>query len=197
MLRGFDRSQLSLMATRRTVERSLGQPYSRSEDLADHPDAPHVAFVGCDSRTEARVRRRPPSLCRRRRRRGAIVAGGGEMAIAIAGALAAGGAGGAVGAVLARILDGYHARRLQEQLERGGILLWVRTTDAEREETACTILQKSGASGVHIHDIPARQMRRDGGVSEALAWINKPLHDWFRPPAAAERAADEVKPLVS
>jgi hypothetical protein len=39
----------------------------------------------------------------------------------------AGGGGGLIGAAFARFLEQRHAHRLQEQLDRGGLVLWVRT----------------------------------------------------------------------
>lgn len=180
LVSGFDRSLLSLMATSRTVERSLGHLYQRVEEIADHPDAPHVAFVGCDSRVEGQCAAAAGlAYIGAVAAAGAVVASGGALALAIACAAAAGGTGGAIGAMLARFVDGHHARRLQEQLERGGILLWVRTVNEACERKACDILARNGATGAHVHDLPARAATRDGGVSEELAWINKPLAAWF------------------
>jgi hypothetical protein len=66
----------------------------------------------------------------------------------------AGGAGGLIGSILARWLGDHHARHLQEQMERGGLLLWVRTRDASREEGAVGILTKYSAEKVHVHELP-------------------------------------------
>src|SRR5436309_1397458 len=49
MRRGCDRSTLSLMATGDTIERELGHRYRRVEEMADDPNAPHVAYIGVDS----------------------------------------------------------------------------------------------------------------------------------------------------
>jgi hypothetical protein len=49
----------------------------------------------------------------------------------------------------------HHAHHLQEQLEHGGMLLWVRTWDAADEQRAVEILKKHSGRDVHIHDIAA------------------------------------------
>src|SRR3546814_12798076 len=52
-------------------------------------------------------------------------------------------AGGAVGAVLAKFIGDRHSQELQAQLDRGGLLLWVRTREPELETRAQDIDRKS------------------------------------------------------
>ena len=80
---------------------------------------------------------------------------------AIAGAALAGGAGGLIGSVLAKWLGDHHAHHLQEQIERGGLLLWVRTRDPAREERAIDILGKYSAEKVHVHGLPLEAQGRE------------------------------------
>lgn len=56
----------------------------------------------------------------------------------------AGGASGLLGSILAKWVGEHHAHYLQEQVDHGGRLLWVRTwdADADAEERATTILKK-------------------------------------------------------
>jgi hypothetical protein len=49
----------------------------------------------------------------------------------------------------------HHARRVQEQLARGGLLLWVNVRDAAQEKTAVETLTAHSAHDVHVHEIPA------------------------------------------
>ena len=86
---------------------------------------------------------------------GAIVATGGTLAAGIAAAAVGGGAGGLIGTTLAGWVGDTHAKHLQEQLDRGGLLLWVRTTDDKREKRAVDILSKHSGHDVHVHSIPA------------------------------------------
>jgi hypothetical protein len=62
-----------------------------------------------------------------------------------------GGAGGLVGTWLAKLLGDQRARRLQEQLDHGGLLLWVRTWDADEESRAVQILKRHSGREVHVH----------------------------------------------
>jgi hypothetical protein len=78
---------------------------------------------------------------------------GGSLA-AIAAAAAAGlGAGGLIGASLAGLIGQQRAQQLDEQLRHGGLLLWVRVWDKEREERAVDILSRHSARDVHVHEI--------------------------------------------
>lgn len=64
---------------------------------------------------------------------------------------------------------------LQEQLEHGGIPLWVRTTDAQHEEKACELLRTASAQDVHVHDRPAvEETDAIYGFLHRLAGIPKP-----------------------
>lgn len=63
------------------------------------------------------------------------------------------GAGGAIGTVLALVVGEHHAQYLQDQLDHGGLLLWVRTWDADREARAIGILKKHSGEDVHVHAI--------------------------------------------
>jgi hypothetical protein len=172
LIAGFDRSYFSLLAGQRSVEAKLGHRFEKVADLEDDPAVPTTAFVGIDSRTEAKGALigglfyvgAVASV-------GIIVASGGTAAAAlIAGALA-GGAGGLVGAGLARFLEQRHAHRLQEQLERGGLLLWVSTPDAEHEQRAIRVLREHGADDVHVHDLPAQRYDLSGGVSYDMSFM--------------------------
>ncbi len=44
---------------------------------------------------------------------------------------------------------------MREQLERGGVLLWVRLPDAAAEPRALDILRRHSAHDVHVHEFPA------------------------------------------
>jgi outer membrane lipoprotein SlyB len=82
---------------------------------------------------------------------GTVVASAGAVAAAIAATAVT---GALIGNVLARWMDQRHAQWLEEQLERGGILLWVRTTDEAQERLALEVLSHHAAHDIHIHEIP-------------------------------------------
>jgi hypothetical protein len=85
---------------------------------------------------------------------GAIVASGGTLAAAIVATVLAGGTGGFIGSILAKWVGEHHADYLQKQMDRGGLLLWVRTPDAEDEERAVEILKRHSGDDVHVHSLP-------------------------------------------
>lgn len=153
---GFDRSEFSLLAGERAVEEKLGHVYQKVKDLEDDQKVPRTAYVGRDSMVEARVGvigglAYVGALAAV----GAIVASGGTLAAAIIGAVAAGGGGGLIGSVASRWLGRDRAKELQAQLDKGGLLLWVRIRDGDHEQRAMDILGKHSADDVHVHDIPA------------------------------------------
>ena len=62
---------------------------------------------------------------------------------------------------------------MQEQLDHGGLLLWVRTTDPDHEEHAMTILKRNGAEDVHVHDLPDIHFQLEGGVSHDTSFMQR------------------------
>jgi hypothetical protein len=73
------------------------------------------------------------------------------MLTAIAATVLAGGAGAAIGGFLARRVGDEHAEYLQNQINHGGLLLWVRTRDEAQEKTAVEILKRNSGRDVHVH----------------------------------------------
>jgi len=156
MSSGFDRAELSLLASEDTVEAKLGHIYRKVSDLEDDPRVPKAAYVSTESVGDAE---------------GAVIGGlayvgagilmgpvalaGGALAAIAAAAAAGAGVGGLIGSVLAKWIGNHHAHYLQEQLDHGGLLLWVRTWDAEDEKRAVDILAKHSGRDVHIHTLPS------------------------------------------
>jgi len=54
---------------------------------------------------------------------------------------------------LAKLVGKHHSDYLQKQIEQGGLLLWVNTTEPKYEKRAVEILRKHSAQDVHIHDM--------------------------------------------
>ncbi len=171
---GFDRSQLSLLASNHAVEEKLGHAYERIFEIEDDPDVPSVAYRGSDSRTEAKSAVVGGlAYVGALGTVGVIVASGGTVAAMLIGAAVAGGTSGLIGVMLARFIERHHANRIQEQLDHGGLLLWVRTVDAEHENRACTILRRHGAEDVHIHSLPEVHYDLEGGISHDTSFMKR------------------------
>jgi hypothetical protein len=174
LIAGFDRSHLSLLAGDKTVERELGHTYTKVAEIEDDPAVPYLAYIGSDSRTEAKgAVIGGLAYVGAIGTVGLIVASGGTVAAALIGAALAGGAGGLIGARLSGFIDSHHAHYLQDQLDRGGLLLWVRTVDAEHEERAQEILRRHSAEDVHVHVLPDLAFDKTGGVSHDTSFMKR------------------------
>ena len=150
---GFAQDAISLLGGQDAVERKLGRTYERVEELEDDPRALRTAFVSeknlgeRENRLLGSLTVLPTVIAA-----GTVVATAGAVAAAIVGTAIA---GALVGTVFTHWMDKRHADWLQEQLDRGGLLLWVRTPDPESQQQALSILQQHSAHDVHLHKLPA------------------------------------------
>jgi hypothetical protein len=149
---GFAQHDISLLAAHSAVERKLGRMYTRVEEMEDDPQAPRTAFVS-GKNIDVRENRLVGSLTVLPTviAAGTVVATAGAVAAAVVGTAIA---GALLGTVFAHWMDQRHADWLQEQLDRGGVLLWVRTPTEEDERKALDVLTRYSAHDVHIHEIP-------------------------------------------
>ena len=114
---GFDRSEISVLASVRTVEEKMGRIFAKVGTLEDNSKVPHVAYISEDDVGDAE---------------GAVIGGfmyvgamlgavpivvsGGALAAALTAAAIVGGIGTAVGALLAGAIGHHHAEYISEQL---------------------------------------------------------------------------------
>jgi len=147
---GFKNDALSLLASEHAVERKLGHRYERVEELEDSEEAPRVTY-----RTQADLDDSEGTIIGSLTflpaviAAGTVVASAGVVAAAVTGTAIA---GALIGTVLTRWLDHKHADLLQEQLEHGGLLLWVNTPTVDERNNAVRILRDHGGTDVHVHD---------------------------------------------
>lgn len=153
---GFDRADISLVASEKAVQQKLGDRYERLDDAADDPATPRIpavmpedvgagegalvgglAYVGAIAAI------------------GAVVASGGALLTAAIAGAALGTGGGILGGWLARRIGSRHAREVEEHLQHGGLLLWVHLGDAQHEEKAVEVLSRHASEPVRVHDIAA------------------------------------------
>ncbi|MGD2132286.1 MAG: hypothetical protein PVI23_05795 [Maricaulaceae bacterium] len=155
---GFDRAELSLLASEQAVVDKLGHEFRSTRELEDAPDVPTVAYVARESVGEAEGHAIGALMYV-----GAmigmvpVIASGGAIGAAIAAGAVLGGAGAAIGVRLADLIGHAYADRINEQLENGGLLLWVRTRDEAHERKAVEILKRRAGEDVHVHGLPNRQ----------------------------------------
>ncbi len=149
---GFDRAQLSLLASDRAIEGKLKHPFGRVLELADDLTVPRSAYVSTAAIGDAKgALIGGLTYIGATAAIGAVVIAGGALAATLMAAMVAGGAGALLGSILARLVGQHHAEYLQSQIERGGLLLWVRAWEQADEPLATSIMRKYGGGDVHSH----------------------------------------------
>lgn len=152
MLAGFSRYDISVLGSREALEHKLGKHFWKAKELEDDPDAPRAAFVSEEAIGELE---------------GGIAGGFFFLGSAIAmtvlltpastlaasvAAVAIGGAPAAVlGSLLSRRVHKHHKDYYQNQLEHGGLLVWVRVSDKDKEKKAVDLLSGHSGRDVHVH----------------------------------------------
>lgn len=149
---GFEHADISLVASDETVEAKLGHRLAHSSDGEDNPDVPRRAWTSPQARMEGRAAMSgilgyfgAVALA------GVTFATGGGALAAIALGVLGGGASAAAGARLAKAIDKTWADSLEQQIDRGGILLWVHVEDDAQAQRATETLKRHGAEDVHTH----------------------------------------------
>lgn len=149
---GFHRAELSLLASEADVVSKLGHKYRKSSELEDDPSVPRAAYVSTEAIGDGQgavigaLIYVGAGLVM-----GPVAAAGGTLVAMVGAAALGGGAGGLAGTWLAKLLGDQHAQRIQEQLDHGGLLLWVRTWDVDEESRAVRILKRHSGRDVHVH----------------------------------------------
>ena len=156
LTQGFNRMDLSILASETAIENKLHESYVPARELEDRVEVPTTAFVSPESLGDAMgavigVLVYVPAMIGG----AAIVASGGALAAAATAALIAGGFGGSIGAIIAGLIGKAHADEIQKHLLAGGLLLWVRTRDELHEQRALAILAGHNGKGVHLHTLPS------------------------------------------
>ena len=140
---GFGRTDLGLLADEHTVSQTLGRLYARVNDPKNDPNKPPIDWIRAESMGDvvhglvgAVVFAGAATAA------GAVIATVGLFGGAIVTAGVAAVSVGGLGAVLAGIITKNDAEYLQEQIDRGHVLLIVRTRDLAHESRAVEILSK-------------------------------------------------------
>lgn len=160
LLNGFDHAELSVLASENVIKTKLHGAYLSTTEFEDGPDVPRTPYLADESIGDAK---------------GAIIgasvyfpavigsllvtSSGGTLLGAVAIAMVAGSAGGAVGSVLAGLFGHRQAKILDEHLSHGGLLLWVRTHDKQHEQRALEILRRNFGDDIHLHELAASKHR--------------------------------------
>ena len=143
---GFNRADISFMAHAGLFGEHVAGGYADMRMAADDPRARHE--TPAESTDVRQGRTLATSLA-------AVIAAFGAAAVAAGVGAAAGLSAGAIGAAIGRRAGDSERQFFDEQIDRGGVLVWVRTRDAEAEERALQILRAHGAADPHLHEVPA------------------------------------------
>jgi hypothetical protein len=148
---GFAEEDLSILAGEEAIQEKLGHSYQEVQQAEDDSSAPRETVIpaselAAHERNLANVYSVMPTLLGA----GAVIATTGPLAALVVGALAG---GTLLSTTLAGLMDARYAEHLDEQLERGRVLLWVRVPDAAKEQAALDVLKKHAGQDVHVHEI--------------------------------------------
>lgn len=152
---GINRDQIGLLASEHSVRESLGDFYAHTNNTSDAAEAPVTAFIDKSGSNQQQQDSLGDSLffVGTSGAMGAVVASsavfGGALLAALSGVLAVG----AVGAMAGKIIHQSDADYLQQQIDEGHILLFVRLMDATREQEILETLSRHDGHNVKIHDI--------------------------------------------
>jgi outer membrane lipoprotein SlyB len=153
---GFEHDQLGLLASEFAVEKSLGELYTRTNKHHDVSHAPATAFVKNNSVGDTfRALEGGLFFTGTTVAMGAAVATGaifgGALLAAVAGAVGVG----AIGALISGIIHQSDAEYLEEQIDEGHLLLFVRVNDPAQEKLAVAILTRHSGYDARVHEVPA------------------------------------------
>ena len=154
---GFQHDEIGLLAGEFTVKQNLGHLYEEINSDEDDADAPNKAFVVKDAIGDTpHAMLGTLSIVGSAVAGGAVVASAGILGGAVAVAVATTAVFGGVGAVLAGIIHKSDADYLEEQVEEGLLILFVRTGDEASEQKAVEILARHSAFDPRMHTVPAK-----------------------------------------
>lgn len=147
---GFDQSEISLLAEEEDVSQKVGN--KRSQELEDDENAPRSAYIDGESLNEGKasvvgVLFYVAAFIGA----GSVIVSGGTTLQALAGAAGAGFVAVMVGLIVARLIGDRQKRWAETQIARGGLLLWARTWNEERERVAEDVMKRNGGMDVHVH----------------------------------------------
>lgn len=159
---GFDRAEISILGSQQAVEANLPAAQSSRAELGDNPSTPRGLYVSNES-MEVGKGSLVGGLALLGGLAGTIflTAAGGPILVVVLGVALATGAGGLLGTGLSGLLGHQRASHFQEQLDRGGLLLWIRTADIVREHRAVEILTRHSGGDVHVHGVPDEDANGD------------------------------------
>lgn len=156
---GFGRHQISVLGAEEQVKARFGESNVDAQLLEDNPDVPRSHGI----KREEMVLGQSViiSIGLVLGLTAATVAAGGFTAAGIAIYLTIGGLIGMLfGMAAAKILGERYDEFFQNQIEHGGLVLWISTPNTKQEQKAKRLLKQHGAGDIHAHVVPANANRK-------------------------------------
>ncbi|HTK84282.1 MAG TPA: hypothetical protein VL625_04280 [Patescibacteria group bacterium] len=148
----FPHDSISILANSPDLRKEFGISVVRPEDVEDNPDTPRTVPIHPEEKTMGLAALMGVTVYTAMTA-GVVFFGQAATPFDWIASIVLGAVSGAV-IGLAVYLYSRHTKRLREQqIEAGGIVMWVRTPNEEREQMARGILMKHGARDVHIHQV--------------------------------------------
>lgn len=151
---GFKHDQLGLLASEYAVQKALGDVYVRTNLHQDEGQAPVTAFVRKQSVGDTfRALEGSLFFAGTTAAMGAVVATsaifGGALLPAVSGAAAVA----VVGSLIGGLIHQSDAEYLEEQVDEGHLLLFVRADDGESEKLAIEIINRHAGYDARVHEV--------------------------------------------
>lgn len=151
---GIRHGQIGLLAGKYTVRDKLGHLYDEVNSEIDQPGAPDVAFVARDSVGDTmHAMLGSLYIMGAAVTSGAVVASAGILGGAVGAAVATAAVFGGVGTVLTRVISQSDAEHLEQQVDEGHLLLFVRVDDREQEDRVMEILRRDSAYDPRVYTV--------------------------------------------
>ena len=153
---GFNRADFSVLPAWSNLEKILGYKLDTIADALDNPDIPRSIQVSTRSLGTAQgvlifLPVYVGSLCGI----GLAASGGAGLAAISLAALAGGLIGAALGIAPALSIKRRYRRRIEDQIDRGGLVLWVAADNRDRAERAKKVLNSHHAQEVRLQSAVA------------------------------------------
>lgn len=152
---GFDRADISFIARDGMLGQHPASDHAATRQTAEDPATSRTGPVENNDLGQGRtLATSMAAVIAAFVAAGFTVATGGTALLAAGLAAAAGLGVGAAGTAIGMGAGASERQFLDEQLARGGVIVWVRTRDAAAEGRALSILRAHGGVEVHLHDMP-------------------------------------------
>jgi osmotically-inducible protein OsmY len=163
VLCGVDRADISLMASYPAVMEKLHRSYRDPVEIADDPGVPRCSLITRDDVTAASALVFGTLVAIGTLAAAVpILASGGALATAVAAAVGGGAASGALARLINRhVVQAEDAALLEDELNAGGLVVFVRINDPDKEGAVMQVMRGAGARSVHVHELELMKTLED------------------------------------